>query len=248
MRSGPIRYEAVLFDVGGVVLTPADARFEHAVRHVGVNYTACEGQRVVARAVHFAAKTPRPAEFWASDQKATFVAAALGIPHDRSHEFWSVLTGESGKDASLPALWSDVAPDCIETISDLRSMGFKIGLVSNSDGTLSSLLCSSGIDHLFDDVIDSNVVGLAKPDERIFSLAAKRLGVDIATVVFVGDDPFFDLRASQAVGVGLSILLDRYSLTDSLPAENSSSAKISGLGELISLLRPCAPTRKAHTF
>jgi epoxide hydrolase-like predicted phosphatase len=44
-----------------------------------------------------------------------------------------------------------------------------------------------GIISLFDDIINSARVGLAKPDPRIFALAAERLGVAPGECVFIDD-------------------------------------------------------------
>jgi putative hydrolase of the HAD superfamily len=86
----------------------------------------------------------------------------------------------------------------IELIKDLRDAGILTSLLSNSwgarDGYPRHLF-----GELFDDVVISAEVGMRKPEERIFALAAQRLGVTPAEAVFV-DDVEGNIRAARDLG------------------------------------------------
>jgi FMN phosphatase YigB (HAD superfamily) len=70
--------------------------------------------------------------------------------------------------------------------NELRS-DFKIGLLSNvAKDRMQELFTAEDIG-LFDDVVLSFQVGLAKPDPRIFLIAAERLGVQLQECVFIDD-------------------------------------------------------------
>jgi putative hydrolase of the HAD superfamily len=51
-------------------------------------------------------------------------------------------------------------------------------------------------------VVDSHVVGVAKPDPRIFEPALAALGLPASPrVAYVGDTVFYDVRAAAAAGL-----------------------------------------------
>ena len=50
-------------------------------------------------------------------------------------------------------------------------------------------------------VIDSRVVGVEKPDARIFQLALDALGVEASRSVYVGDTVKFDVRGAEGAGL-----------------------------------------------
>jgi putative hydrolase of the HAD superfamily len=56
------------------------------------------------------------------------------------------------------------------------------------------------VDDLFELVVDSSVVGLRKPDPRIYALALERLGLPAAACAFV-DDLEPNCHAAAAVGM-----------------------------------------------
>ena len=78
---------------------------------------------------------------------------------------------------------------------------YKVSVLSNADISLRGRLEDElRIHHLFDDIISSAEVGMAKPEPEIFRLAAGRLGLDPAECVFVDDwDP--NIEAAKAVGM-----------------------------------------------
>ena len=74
-------------------------------------------------------------------------------------------------------------------------------MLSNADISLRGRLEGElRIHHLFDDIISSAEVGMAKPEPEIFRLAAGRLGLDPAECVFV-DDWDQNIEAAKAVGM-----------------------------------------------
>ena len=82
---------------------------------------------------------------------------------------------------------------------------YKVSVLSNADGELRSRLANAlRIDHLFDDIVCSAEVGMAKPDAAIFRLAAERLGVAPAECVFVDD---WDQNIAAARSIGMTAVL-----------------------------------------
>jgi epoxide hydrolase-like predicted phosphatase len=75
----------------------------------------------------------------------------------------------------------------LEAINSLRPR-FRIGLLSNAWSELRKYIEDEWhIADVFDDMIISAEVGLAKPDPRIYQLAVDRLGVPAEQTVFIDD-------------------------------------------------------------
>jgi epoxide hydrolase-like predicted phosphatase len=88
--------------------------------------------------------------------------------------------------------------EMLALVGELRRRGIRTGLLSNSwgarDGYPRRLF-----DDLFDVVVISGEVGMRKPEERIFQLAATRLGLMPAECAFV-DDVEGNVVAARALG------------------------------------------------
>lgn len=111
----------------------------------------------------------------------------------------------AGADAWMAALWDwycgelDVA---LYAYADLmRRNGYRVGILSNSfDGARREEQRRFGFSDAFDPLVYSHEVGLAKPDPRIFSLAAQRIGLAPDEIVFV-DDLVANVEAARACGL-----------------------------------------------
>jgi epoxide hydrolase-like predicted phosphatase len=104
-----------------------------------------------------------------------------------------------------------IAPN-VELVRRLRR-GYTLSILSNADGSLRGRLAAEGLDALFDDVVVSAEVGMAKPEPQVFRLAVERLGVAAADCVFVDD---WDTNVAAAREVGLQAILHRAHKGDDL--------------------------------
>ena len=113
---------------------------------------------------------------------------------------------EEGAGRPLPALhqwWRESWGLIQENLDLIRSVKptHRTAILSNADATLEERLRDGpGIYELFDAVIASAAVGLAKPDHRIYRLAADRLGLPADECVFV-DDAEPNVTAAREVGM-----------------------------------------------
>jgi FMN phosphatase YigB (HAD superfamily) len=98
-------------------------------------------------------------------------------------------------------------PEALEALSRLRAAGVMTGVISNSNGSVRQALDAAGLLPQLAFVIDSTVVGIAKPDPRVFRLGLEAAGVDAREAVYVGDSYFVDVRGARAVGMG-AVLFD----------------------------------------
>ena len=76
----------------------------------------------------------------------------------------------------------------LKYVEHLRGQGYKTGILSNvASNWLRDTFLSADEQSLFDDFVLSYEVGLVKPDLRMFTIAAERLGMAVEEVVLVDD-------------------------------------------------------------
>ena len=98
-------------------------------------------------------------------------------------------------------LWTHVEPGTMETLAQLKDRGYTLGVVSNADGRVEDFLRHVGITKYLDFVVDSGIVGVEKPNPRIFEIALERGGVRKDEVVHVGDVYEVDVVGARAAGI-----------------------------------------------
>ena len=103
-------------------------------------------------------------------------------------------------------LWSSVAERTAEALERLRQAGLKLAVVSNSDGRVEQALDAAGLREYFDVVIDSALVGVEKPDPRIFHAALDALNVRPEETLYVGDLYEIDVLGARAAGMEAVLL------------------------------------------
>ena len=106
---------------------------------------------------------------------------------------------------TLPPLhrhWSERQHLIDSTLGLIRRLkpSHRVGLLSNADLSLRDRLTEFGIIDLFDAVVVSADVGMAKPEPEIYELAAERLVLPPSECVFV-DDLERNLDVAKTVGM-----------------------------------------------
>ena len=86
---------------------------------------------------------------------------------DVKNEWYLELAAEMNPDEALPG--------AIPFLESCKSKGIKIALGSSSKNA-PMILERLGITHLFDAIVDGNVVSKSKPDPTVFLTAAEKLG------------------------------------------------------------------------
>jgi putative hydrolase of the HAD superfamily len=130
------------------------------------------------------------------------MCAALGADGE---EAVASLEEMADRSRSGRVLWSEPTPGSVETILKLRSAGLAVVIVTNSDGHAAEnlrdagILAATGLAEA--DVIDSVLVGSAKPDGGIFEAALGRAGVRASEAVHVGDMLSTDVAGAKAAGI-----------------------------------------------
>jgi putative hydrolase of the HAD superfamily len=104
-------------------------------------------------------------------------------------------------------VWTARDPQALEALSLVHRAGARAAAISNSNGTVDSVLASVGLRRQLDFVIDSGEVGVEKPNPRIFELALARAGVNASEAAYIGDLYSIDVRGAGAAGLR-AVLLD----------------------------------------
>jgi putative hydrolase of the HAD superfamily len=121
------------------------------------------------------------------DLFASHLARALGLPHERAEGLLDrMMAGAS------------VEPDMVDMVRRARAAGIRVAMVSNSWGELR--YPQEVVAELFDATVISGKEGFRKPDARMYTLGAERLGLQPADCVMVDDLPF-NLKPAAELGM-----------------------------------------------
>jgi FMN phosphatase YigB (HAD superfamily) len=164
----PVR--AVLFDAGHTLLemdyaavTSALMARGHAVTQEAV--TAAE-RRARIRLDHEQAAQPTRART-GGGRYVRYLLEALGITDTGEQR----AVAEWRRAFNLPVgLCHRADAEAVGALQRVRAAGLATGVISNSNGSVRFALEQAGLAAHLDFIIDSTVVGIAKPDPRVFHL------------------------------------------------------------------------------
>jgi putative hydrolase of the HAD superfamily len=199
--------EAVFLDVGGVFHLPDHRVIRAALQRAGIGGPVDDA--VLDRAHYAGAKalTVWPqgdvrVGLWRAYEEA--YAREVGVPDERL----DVAVTELDAGFAVQGVWSQLVPGSLDGLRALEATGVTLAIVSNSDGTLEGRLRDEGICQVgagvgvpMAIVIDSDVVGVAKPDPAIFHIALEATGVAPERALHVGDTVGADVDGARAAGV-----------------------------------------------
>jgi HAD superfamily hydrolase (TIGR01549 family) len=121
--------------------------------------------------------------------------------HDLTLQYWKVYAANSPP-------FRDAGP----TVRKLKRASYKLGMVSDSDGTLGmkrKRIRQVPFHNLFEAIVVSGEdTPRVKPGHESFSLVAKKLGVQPKSCIYVGDNPRTDIEGAKAVGM-ISVIVHR---------------------------------------
>jgi putative hydrolase of the HAD superfamily len=212
---------AVLFDAGNTLVFLDYARL---AQEVGASLGLSLTEEGLSRHVPAATRAMEQAAGTDQHRAAAYLEALFllgGVPRDRLNEVRDCL-GRMHRDRHL---WSSVAERSAESLQKLRDAGLRLGVVSNSDGRVEQALEAAGLRNYFDVVIDSALVGVEKPDPRIFHAALDALGVAPGEALYVGDLYEVDVVGARAAGME-AVLLGAPESAPDRPCRSAQSIEI----------------------
>lgn len=204
-----VSIEAVLVDVGGVLVMPNEdlvadalARLGHEVDRARLEAAHYHGSTALERWPRTDDGTHRDAAIYRIFNEA--YARAAGVPDDLIDDARLVLD----EAFAHVDMWTRPAAGAREGLEALRRTGRRLGIVSNANGQVEKVLTELALGQIgpgpgveLHAVMDSHVVGVSKPDPRIFHLALERLGVEPERALHVGDVVGADVEGARRAGV-----------------------------------------------
>jgi putative hydrolase of the HAD superfamily len=102
--------------------------------------------------------------------------------------------------------WSKVPPGLRDALGRARAVGLRVAVVSNSEGQLESVLARVGLLDVVDLAVDSAIVGVEKPDPRIFQIALDRFGVPPDRALHLGDVYAYDVLGARSARLRVALV------------------------------------------
>jgi putative hydrolase of the HAD superfamily len=203
------RFDAVIFDAGGVLVLPDPTVLGPLLAYFGGDPTV-EAHRRAHYAAMKAKSDAKAAESTWDVYDEAYVAA-IDVAADDRAEAAEVL----GR-TRYHHTWRWPIPESRTALDRFAAAGVPMGVVSNASGQIEAMLrrhiCQVGPgDHVeMRVIVDSHVVGTAKPDPAIFDHAVPAFAeFDRHRIAYVGDSVTMDVGAASAAGLH-PILLDPY--------------------------------------
>ena len=236
----PARVRAVAIDLFHTIVDPEDFRPRDFIR-----------TREIAKLLGVPSNEFEP--YWAADLPERTVSGTPSVTH-RVKRFcserglsppetvWAEVTDVLGRYADLAI--RNPRKSILDSLRQLRERGFTLGIVSNCDEREVWAWSGSDLAALFDAVVFSFEVGVAKPAVETFQALVPRWGqIPLRDAIFVGDGSNDELAGARRAGFSQVIFdgefvsqngLRSAEASDRLRAEADRS--IRRLGELVSIL------------
>jgi putative hydrolase of the HAD superfamily len=202
--------DAVVFDAGGVLLLPDAEAGQAAIATLDCVSTPEDWHRA-----HYATLPlldQMQSIDWTAHRRA--MAAEIGVPDECLDAAAALI-----ENVMVGRAWVAV-PGAADALRALSAAGYQLAVVSNAWGTVAQWLEQHGICSVeagdlpqVATVIDSQLVGVEKPDPRIFQLAIDVLSVAPERSLYVGDSIRFDVNGAYAAGLH-PVHVDPYGLCD----------------------------------
>ena len=203
------RFDAVLFDAGGVLVLPDPTVLAPLLAYFGGSLDIDRHRRA-----HYAgmkAKSDADASESSWDAYNVAYVAAVGVVPDDRDEAAAVLDR-----TRYHHTWRWVIPESRAALDRLASLGVPMGVVSNASGQIEGMLrreiaqVGAGPHVEMRVIVDSQVVGVAKPDPAIFDHALPAFReFETGRIAYVGDSVTMDIASATAAGLH-PMLLDPY--------------------------------------
>ena len=198
----PKNLTAVLFDVGQTILSPDYVFMKNMLADFGVttDFDALAKGAALGREKFLRGKQgDRWKEFFTfwlqyAGASAQNIPAMLKLIHEHHHRVH---------------LWNYEEPTARETFAWLRAHNYRMAIISNADGKVERMLKHLALDHFFECIIDSQIVGVEKPAPAIFQLALERMQLPAHTCLYIGDNYDRDVVGARRAGL-TPVLLDPY--------------------------------------
>lgn len=190
-----MRYKAIIFDLYGTLVD---------------NFSMEEHEKVATRMAKILGAPPEEfVRLWfesydwravgkisAPEDNIRYICDRLGITAEES-------AVQEAARVRYEFIRNGLKPDseAIPVILKLKSMGYKVGLISDCSAETPASWDTSPLSHLMNAAIFSCLVGFKKPEPHIYLRAAEQLGVEPMQCLYIGDGASQELSGAASVGM-----------------------------------------------
>lgn len=230
-------YHTVIFDVGGTLVGfEDDAPFDEFLATVKQPHRFISGRELRLSMLHILSQRRHE-------------AVGLGLNDDNVNNWWLTIFEDLFPQHPQAArrMWAlfkrnyfdSLFPDTLPILDRLKMQGVPLGIISNYGTHLLDLLPKLKIFDYFDFIIVSAIVGVTKPDPRIFQIGIEEAGVPADRILYIGDNPIDDIQGANNVGLD-AILINR-------PGRQPATAPLM-IESLFEIERYIFPPKAGRTF
>lgn len=213
-------YKAILFDVGDTLIRyepTTAALYSRRLAEVGISVTADEARQIV-----------KAVELCTAEQ---IYKETCGLPRMGDDAFQQMIDDTI---LAFPAVLPQVCKEETRTafaltwdvmrqkkvlaegvfpLLETLSKRYRLGIISNYQASLMDFLDEIGLEPYFESIIISGIVGVEKPDTRIFEIALQEMNLAPEECLYVGDHPF-DVMGAKNAGLDMALVQSNF---DTLP-------------------------------
>ncbi len=198
------RYQTVIFDVGGTLVGfEDDTPFDQFLATVESPHRFVSGADLRLSMLHTLSLRRHE-------------AVGLGLDDDSVNNWWLTVLNDLFPQSPETArrMWElfkhnyfdSLFPDTLPILQGLQARDVAMGVISNYGTHLLNLLPKLNILDYFDFVIVSAIVGVVKPDPRIFEIGIEEAGVPADQILYVGDNAVDDIQGANNCGIDAALI------------------------------------------
>ncbi len=224
-------FDAVIFDAGGVFVLPDPTVIAPLLAPFGGSIDLELHRRAHYAGMAAKSRVDAVEADW-QVYNETYVAT-IGVAADMAAIAATLLGRTRSAD-----LWRYPIAENVNAIGELAARGVPMSVVSNAAGQIEWVLEWSGVCQRGEGplvamrtIIDSEVVGIAKPDPQIFQFAlVEHSETPRDRILYVGDSVSMDVNGSRAAGL-VPVLIDPFDDHDA-----ADFARVKSVADLIELI------------
>ena len=225
-----MKYRAVIFDLGGTLIANT---LENTNWRIEMAAILSAPKADFARAWEAAFKKRMTGEFYLVQDCIAHCCRELNLQvTEEQIQRAAKLRFDTTREQVLTT-----QPHAVDTISQLKLKGCKIGLLSNCSSETITVWDETPFTGIFDITVFSCAVGLMKPDPRIYHIALEKLQVKPNECLYIADGMDGELKAAAAVGMTPVRINFPHANKNDPYLEDWHGATISSLNEVLDLVK-----------
>jgi len=197
-----MKYEAVIFDLFGTLINKLSLREHTGLLRQMASIVSVPSDDFVR--LWFGTFNERGlGVFQSLESNIEYICQQLGV---RPEDTKVTLAAQINLDYTARSI--KPRTDAAEVLSYLKSRGYKIGLISNCSTSIPNILNNMPFAQMIDVALFSSLVGMQKPDPRIYQLVAKQLALKPEDCLYIGDGDEHELTGAAQAGMHPVLICD----------------------------------------